>query len=93
MEEKEHNLKMENRSFIEVTGILEADSSEEKEINLKTTMGELIIQGENLQIRHLDLNAGMAVVKGKISAIVYPIKDMRAKRPRKESMFNRFFKG
>lgn len=79
MEERDHNLKMESRNYVEISGVLQADSSEENQVNLKTAMGDMVIKGEGLQMRHLDLKNGNAVVSGKVNSISYPDKDMRSK--------------
>ncbi|MDO4542401.1 MAG: YabP/YqfC family sporulation protein [Bacillota bacterium] len=90
MEGKEHNIKIAGRQFMEISGVLQADSSEEKQVNLRTSMGEMVIEGEGLQIRHLDLNSGNAVVSGKVNAVLYPVKEMRSKG--KKNGITRFFK-
>lgn len=92
MEEREHNLKMEGRKYMQISGVLQADSSEEKCVNLKTTMGDMVIEGEDLQIRHLDLESGNAIVGGKVHRITYPTKDMRGKGKKRERGLGNLFK-
>lgn len=44
---------------------------EEDGVLLQTDMGELTVQGEQLQLKELSLEGGRVAVSGSISALVY----------------------
>ena len=71
MEEKGQRLVLEDRRTLSLSGVIEADSSEDHRVILKTVLGDLIIDGQKLRIKSLDLNHGEAVVGGHIAALIY----------------------
>lgn len=79
MEEREHGLSLENRAVLELQGALKVESSDESTILLKTVMGDLVISGDGLHIRHLDLEAGEVTIGGRIDALQYPAAPLRHK--------------
>ena len=62
MEEKKilstHSLMLENRQNGRITGVKDIKSFDEKEILLFTQAGKLIIKGEQLHVKQLDLEKG-----------------------------------
>lgn len=71
MEEKIHRLALTNRRDLELSGVTEVDSSEDRRILLKTILGPMEIEGQDLRILNLDLEKGCASVGGKIDALLY----------------------
>lgn len=69
--EQEHYLKINNRKDIEITGVKEVDSFDNEEFLLETVMGYLIIRGQNLQLKNLDVGDGLVTIKGKIYELSY----------------------
>ena len=69
--EKEHTVKMNNRKNLEITGVKEVDSFDNEEFLLETVMGYLIVRGENLQLKNLDVSEGSVTIKGKIYELSY----------------------
>ncbi|MDY0404036.1 sporulation protein YabP [Virgibacillus sp. 179-BFC.A HS] len=69
--EKEHHLKLNNRKLLEITGVKEVDSFDNEEFLLETVMGYLIIRGQNLQLKNLDVAEGIVSIKGKIYEMSY----------------------
>jgi sporulation protein YabP len=69
--EKEHQLKLNNRRLLEITGVKEVDSFDNEEFLLETVMGYLIIRGQNLQLKNLDVGEGVVSIKGKIYEVSY----------------------
>lgn len=69
--EEEHYLKINNRKDIEITGVKEVDSFDNEEFLLETVMGYLIIRGQNLQLKNLDVGDGLVTIKGKIYELSY----------------------
>ncbi|WP_284140753.1 MULTISPECIES: sporulation protein YabP [unclassified Virgibacillus] len=69
--EKDHQLKINNRKLLEITGVREVDSFDNEEFLLETVMGYLIVRGHNLQLKNLDVGEGIVSIKGKIYEISY----------------------
>lgn len=68
---KPHELNVKNRSLLGTTGVEKVESFDEREIVLQTTLGLLSIKGQNLHIRHLDLEEGRVMLDGDIASLVY----------------------
>lgn len=71
MEEKTHRMTLTDRRDLELSGVTEVDSSEDRRILLKTILGPMEIEGQDLRILNLDLEKGCASVGGKIEALLY----------------------
>ncbi|MDY0410009.1 sporulation protein YabP [Virgibacillus soli] len=69
--EKDHQLKLNNRRLLEITGVKEVDSFDSEEFLLQTVMGYLIIRGHNLQLKNLDVSEGIVSIKGKVYEMAY----------------------
>ncbi|WP_226585906.1 sporulation protein YabP [Halobacillus litoralis] len=67
----EHNVKIWNRRNIEISGVKEVDSFDSEEFLLQTSMGYLVVRGQNLQMKNLDLDAGIVSIKGKMYEMSY----------------------
>ncbi|UOQ49513.1 MULTISPECIES: sporulation protein YabP [Gracilibacillus] len=67
----EHNVKMINRRLLEIDGVKEVDSFDSEEFLLQTVMGYLVIRGDNLQMKNLDVESGHVSIKGKIYELSY----------------------
>lgn len=74
-----HNLILENRKNLVLTGVTDVDSFDESAILLYTQLGELVIRGKNLHINVMNVETGDLSVEGDISALVYGDKDTRKK--------------
>ena len=74
---KPHNLILENRKKLSLSGVTDVDSFDEKTVILYTQMGELTIQGKNLHVNGLDVETGEMSVEGDIWALTYGDKDRR----------------
>ncbi|WP_010649014.1 sporulation protein YabP [Oceanobacillus massiliensis] len=69
--ETDHSVKLNNRKNLEITGVKEVDSFDNEEFLLETVMGYLIIRGQNLQLKNLDVTEGVVTIKGKIYELSY----------------------
>jgi len=69
--EKEHTVKVNNRKSIELTGVKEVDSFDNEEFLLETALGYLIVRGQNLQLKNLDVSEGKVSIKGRIYELSY----------------------
>ncbi|MCA0972707.1 sporulation protein YabP [Halobacillus litoralis] len=67
----EHNVKVWNRRNMEISGVKEVDSFDSEEFLLQTSMGYLVIRGQNLQMKNLDLDSGVVSIKGKMYEMTY----------------------
>ena len=68
---KPHNLILEDRSRLSVTGVEDVDSFDEQRIILKTAKGALIIRGSDLHIDKLSLETGELAVSGLVTDLGY----------------------
>lgn len=66
-----HKLSLEERSRLTMTGVTEVVSFQETSVVLHTSLGTLIIQGNDLKLKTLSLEGGQVAVDGQISAIIY----------------------
>ena len=71
MVQEEHGLRLVGRAELTITGVTEVSRFEEDGVLLQTDMGELTVQGEQLQLKELSLEGGRVAVSGSISALVY----------------------
>lgn len=66
-----HNIIMEDRRHLTVSGVSDVDSFDEQTVIVFTEMGELTIKGEDLHINRLSLEMGELLVEGDIYALTY----------------------
>ena len=71
MVQEEHSLRLVGRAELTITGVTEVSRFKEDGVLLQTDMGELTVQGEQLQLKELSLEGGRVAVSGSISALVY----------------------
>jgi len=72
-----HNLILENRNVLSMTGVTDVDSFDENTIVLFTQLGELTIQGKDLHINSMSVETGNLSVEGDVWSLVYGDKDKR----------------
>lgn len=68
---KPHNVIIEDRARISVSGVEDVDSFDEKQIILRTNKGSLILRGADLHIDKLSLDTGELLVTGLITDLGY----------------------
>jgi sporulation protein YabP len=66
-----HRLVIENREQCTVTGVLRVASFDDHSIVLETDLGALTLQGTDLEIKQLDVDAGTFSVQGLVSSVQY----------------------
>ena len=77
-----HNLILENRKKLSVSGIEEVESFNEEEIILRTSEeGVLVIKGEDLHINKLSVDSGDVSITGEVSAMDYIDRSPKVKGP------------
>lgn len=67
----EHDITMRGRRVLEISGVKQVESFDNEEFLLETVMGYLVIRGQNLQMKNLDVDKGVVSIKGKIYDLVY----------------------
>ncbi len=83
-----HNLILENRRNLVLTGVTDVDNFDEGSILLYTQLGELIIKGKKLHINVMNVETGDLSVEGDICAVIYGDKD----RNKKANLLGKLFK-
>lgn len=81
-----HQLMLEDRQRLTVSGVSDVDSFDETTIVVYTDMGELTVKGENLHISRLNVETGDLKVEGHIQALTYSEPTQRG------GFFSRLFK-
>ena len=79
-----HKLTLQQREVLSMTGVTEVVSFDDTAIVLKTNLGDLIVQGDGLVLKGLNLDGGQVAVSGHISSLVY-------EEPRPASRLRRLF--
>ena len=83
-----HNVVMENREKVIITGIIDIHSSDDELVLTETEMGILTIKGKDLKMNKLNLDNTELVVEGQIGMLQYNDLDT----VKKGGMFNKIFK-
>ena len=66
-----HKLQLSERKVLTMTGVTEVVSFDENAVVLQTSLGLLIVQGQQLSLKNLSLDGGQVAVEGSISALAY----------------------
>lgn len=66
-----HNLSLEERKKLTVSGVTDIVSFDEQTIVSETELGELTIKGEQLHIVRMSVDTGELTVEGEIVALMY----------------------
>ena len=82
-----HNLILEDRKSLMVTGVSDVDSFDDQSVVIYTDMGELTVRGSDLHIGRLNVDTGELNVTGNIFALGYT-----DDRERQGGLFGRLFK-
>ena len=84
-----HEIKINDRSSIYLTGIKKINSFDNEEFLMESTMGIILLKGEGLEIIKLDTHDGNVKIKGKINSLNY----IEGKSKNKEeSLLSKLFK-
>ena len=66
-----HNIIMEGRERVSVSGVLDVENFDEKEIVMETSKGCLTISGDGLRVEKLSIEAGDTIIEGNIVCVEY----------------------
>ena len=81
--ERPHQITLEGRKKLVITGVREVESFNESCIILRTESGGLVVDGQELHIEKLSLDGGDVIVEGLVDAISYE------DTPQKRGFFSR----
>lgn len=70
-EQYPHKLTLNQRKNLTMTGVTEVVRFEDTAVVLHTTLGTLVIQGQELKLKTLSLEGGQVAVEGEISGLFY----------------------
>lgn len=66
-----HKLTLNERKALTMSGVSEVISFDEDSVVLRTELGTLIVQGQQLQLKTLSLEGGQVAVEGNVAALIY----------------------
>lgn len=77
MTENFHNVIMEGRSKVSISGVTDVDCFDENKVLIYTVMGELTIKGKHLQVDDFSVDTGEMSLNGDVWSLTYGDKDKR----------------
>ena len=83
-----HNITLEERSRLTISGVDSVESFDEGSIAMTTGRGVLLITGTDLHIEKLSLDGGDLRVEGTVDSLCY-----EDESDRREGFFSRLFRG
>ena len=83
--QKNHGILLRGRSHLEISAVTDVISFDEDSVNLETSMGEMLVEGEDMRVGTLDTQRGILTIDGRINGLYY-----RTEEPRKKGI-GRFF--
>ena len=66
-----HHVILEGRASLSVSGVEEVESFDENAIVMRTSLGTLVVRGEELHIEKLSLDGGDLRVEGMVDSLTY----------------------
>lgn len=84
-----HSVSLLERKTLVITGVKKIDTFDKIHFILDTTMGIMIIKGEDLELIKLDTLSGNVTIKGSINSIEYLIE---SKKSNESGIISRLFK-
>ena len=85
-----HNIVLENREKLTLTGIKDVFNFDDQLIIIETELGILSIKGNNLRINKLNIDTSDFTVEGKIDSLVYSNSNINNKKD--NNIFSKIFK-
>ena len=83
----EHSISLKGRSSLVISGVEHIYSFNEKRVEILTSEGRLVVEGENLDMNKLNLEESIISVEGTVNAMNY----VKAKKP-EEKFLKKVFK-
>ena len=69
--QEKSDIAIRSRKHIDVTGVVDVMSFDDRSVSMMTELGEMTVEGEGLKVGTLDTDKGIVSVDGKISAVIY----------------------
>ncbi len=85
-EQLPHQLKLDDRERMTVSGVTDVESFDEQTVQLLTTCGALTVSGRELHIEQLQLETGELRLSGRVDSLIY------TDRQPHRSFFGRLFR-
>lgn len=70
-ESASHTLSLHNRQRAVIEGVIHVESFDDRQIVLDTVLGSLVLRGEKLHIRQLDVERGRFELEGTVNSLHY----------------------
>lgn len=83
----EHNITLKERSNLIISGVEHIYSFNDKKVEVKTSAGEMVIEGENLDMSKLSIDDNIISIDGTINSIAYA-----KPKQSQENFFKKVFK-
>ena len=84
-----HSVNLLERKTLVITGVKKIDTFDKLHFILDTTMGFMVIKGEDLELIKLDTLSGNVTIKGTINSLEYILEN---KKSNEEGIISRLFK-
>ena len=68
---KQHDIIIRSRGYVEICGVESVISFDDESVYLESTMGDILIEGEELKVGTLDTEKGIVKLTGKINGVYY----------------------
>lgn len=85
-----HGISLVERKNLVITGIKKIENFDMEQFLIETSMGFIMVKGEELELIKLDTIQGNVSIRGKVSGINYL--EENVKKSKENSIFNRLFK-
>ena len=79
-EQSKHSITLHDRKDMRIAGVTEVVSFDEQYVMLKTQCGDMAIEGKDLKIAVLEIDAGIVVLSGTVSGVYYSDPQNKEKR-------------
>ncbi len=77
---KQHDILIKSRGCVEISGVESVISFDDEGVCLESVMGELLIEGEELNVGTLDTDKGIVKLTGKINGVYYNTASPKAQK-------------
>ncbi len=75
-----HNIILENRARLSISGVTDVEGFDENAVSLYTSMGDLVVRGKDLKVEAVSLETGEMLISGQVKSLAWGDKD-RTKKP------------
>ena len=66
-----HNIIMENRNKVSISGVEDVENFDEQVVVLYTSEGLLTVRGADFHINKLNVESGEVIIEGEVESLVY----------------------